>query len=85
MQLWPRYILVDDEVWGEAEHAAVALLVRPPAETEGHEEEPGALQQRHLVVQVQVTEACEGQIEHVRHVTEKGTSCLLVSRVINIQ
>lgn len=42
--------LVDDEVRGEAQHGAVALLVRPPAQAEGHEEEPGALEQRHLVV-----------------------------------
>lgn len=50
------YVLVYDEVWREAQHVAVALLVRPPAKTERHEEEPGALQQSHLVVQVQVPE-----------------------------
>lgn len=58
---WSWYALVDDEVGGEAEHAAVTLLVRPPPETEGHEEEPRALQQRHLVIQVQVTEAWTSQ------------------------
>lgn len=49
-------ILIDYEVWCEAEHVAVALLIRPPAQTEGHEEEPGTLQQGHLIVQVQVPE-----------------------------
>ena len=49
-------ILVDDEVWGKAEHVAVALLVRSPAQTKGHEEKPGALQQGHLVIEVQVPE-----------------------------
>lgn len=48
------YILVDDKVRRKAEHVAVALLVRSPAQAERHEEEPGALQQSHLVVQVQV-------------------------------
>lgn len=51
-----RYVLVDDHVWREAQHVAVALLVRPPAQAETHEEEPRALQQGHLVVQVQVPE-----------------------------
>lgn len=49
--------LVDDEVGGEAQHGAVALFVRPPAQAEGHEEEPGALKQRHLVVQMEAPEA----------------------------
>lgn len=53
-QLHP--LLVDDEVWCKAKHVAVALLVRSPAQTERHEEEPGALQQSHLVVQMQVPE-----------------------------
>lgn len=53
-----QHILVDDEVWCEAEHVAVALLVRSPSQAEGHEEEPGALQQSHLVVQVQVPKTC---------------------------
>lgn len=51
--------LVDDEVGGETQHGAVALLVRPPAQAEGHEEQPGALEQRHLVVQVEAPEAWE--------------------------
>lgn len=51
-----RYVLVDDHVRRKAEHVAVALLVGPPAQAEAHEEEPGALQQGHLVVQVQVPE-----------------------------
>ena len=51
------YVLVDDEVGREAEHVAVALLIGSPTEAERHEEEPRALQQRHLVVQVEVTEA----------------------------
>lgn len=51
-----QYILVDDEVGCEAEHVAIALLVRPPAQTERHDEKPGALQQCHLVIQVQVPE-----------------------------
>lgn len=51
--------LVDNEVGGEAQHGAVALLVRSPAQAEGHEEEPGALEQRHLVVQVEAPEAWE--------------------------
>ncbi len=48
------YVLVNDKIWCKAEHVAVALLVGPPAQTKRHEEEPGALQQSHLVVQVQV-------------------------------
>lgn len=50
------YILVYDKVWCEAKHAAVTLLVRPPAQTKRHEEKPGVLQQSHLIVQVQVPE-----------------------------
>lgn len=46
------YVLIDDQVWCEAQHVAIALLVRPPAQAEGHEEEPGALQQGHLVIQM---------------------------------
>ena len=51
-------VLVDDQVGGEAEHSSVTLLVGAPAQTEGHEEQPGALQQGHLVVQVKVPETC---------------------------
>ena len=58
--LRPGYVLVDDEVGREAEHVSAALLVGPPSQAEGHEEEPRALQQSHLVVQVQVPEACGG-------------------------
>lgn len=50
------YILVYDEVWCKAKHVAVTLLVRPPAQTKRHEEKPGALQQSHLIIQVQVPE-----------------------------
>lgn len=52
----PLYSLVHDQVRGEAQYGPVALLVRAPAEAKGHEEEPGALQQGHLVVQVKVAE-----------------------------
>ena len=38
--VYPELLLVDDEVGREAEHFAVALLVGPPPEAEGHEEEP---------------------------------------------
>lgn len=55
--MWVLYSRVDDEIGGEAEHAAVTLLIGSPTKTEGHEEEPGALQQRHLVINVQVTKA----------------------------
>lgn len=54
---WLWYVLVDDEIGGKAEHATITLLIGPPTKTEGHEKEPGALQQCHLVIQVQVTEA----------------------------
>lgn len=58
-QLWVVKLgsLIDDEVWSETQHASITLLVGSPAQAEGHEEEPGALQQRHLVIQVQVSEA----------------------------
>jgi len=49
--------LIDDEIWSETQHASITLLVGSPAQAEGHEEEPGALQQCHLVIQVQVSEA----------------------------
>lgn len=51
--------LVDDQVRSEAEHAAVALFIRAPTKTKGHEEEPGALQQSHLVIQIKVAETCK--------------------------
>lgn len=53
---WERYVLVDHQVWGEAQHVAVTLLVRSPAQTKRHEEEPGGLEQSHLIVQVKVPE-----------------------------
>lgn len=49
-------VLVYNQVWCKAKHVAVTLLVRPPAQTERHEEEPGVLQQSHLIIQVQVPE-----------------------------
>lgn len=52
------YVLIYDQVWGKAKHVPVTLLVRPPAQTERHEEEPGVLQQSHLIIQVQVPESC---------------------------
>lgn len=60
-ELLLRYPLVDDEVGGKAQHGAVALLVRTPAQAEGHEEEPRALEQCHLVVQVKAPEAWGGR------------------------
>lgn len=51
------YALIYDEIWGKAEQSAVTLFIGPPTEAEGHQEEPGALQQCHLVIKVQVTEA----------------------------
>lgn len=50
-------VLIDDEIWSETQHSSITLLVRSPAQTEGHEEEPRALQQRHLIIQVQISEA----------------------------
>lgn len=50
------YVLVYDQVWCKAKHVAVALLVRPPAQTKRHEEKPGVLQESHLIIQVQVPE-----------------------------
>lgn len=35
-----NYVLIHDEVRSKAQHVAVALLVRPPAQTESHEEKP---------------------------------------------
>lgn len=60
-------LLIDDEVWCEAEHVAVALLVRPPAQAERHEEEPGALQQGHLIIQVQVPETWRDGKKNTNH------------------
>ena len=67
--LHPELLLVDDEVGCKAEHVAVALLIGSPAEAEGHDEEPRALQQRHLVVQVEVTEAWGGTHRNVKPLT----------------
>lgn len=49
-------LLIYDQVWCKAKHLAVTLLARPPAQTERHEEKPGALQQSHLIIQVQIPE-----------------------------
>lgn len=65
------YVLIYDQVWCKAKHVPVTLLVRPPAQTERHEEEPGVLQQSHLIIQVQVPESCgeEQKLQSMRQTT----------------
>lgn len=66
-----RHVLIYDQVWRKAKHVPVTLLVRPPAQTERHEEEPGVLQQSHLIIQVQVPEPCreEQKLQSLRQTT----------------
>lgn len=52
-----RHILINHKIWCEAQHVSVTLLVGSPAEPEGHEEEPGTLQESHLIIKVKVSEA----------------------------
>lgn len=65
------YVLVYDQVGCKAKHVHVTLLVGPPAQTERHEEEPGVLQQSHLIIQVQVPESCgeEQKLRSMRQMT----------------
>lgn len=50
------YILVEHEIWGKVEHPPVDVLVRPPSQGEHHHPHPGLLNDRHLVVHVEISE-----------------------------
>lgn len=49
------YVLIENEIRGKVKHPPVDVLVRPPSQGEHHHPHPRLLNDRHLVVHMQIS------------------------------
>lgn len=49
------YVLIENEIRGKVKHPPIDVLVRPPSQGKHHHPHPRLLNDRHLVVHMQIS------------------------------